>query len=83
MKITKEYIENLMSQSEFQVTKMFDKTTVVACRLPNGFTIVESAGCIDPANYDIDLGVCICKKRIENRLYELEGYKAHQPQEVL
>jgi hypothetical protein len=77
MKITQEYIQNLIKESEFQVTKMFDKVTVVACKLPNGFIITESSGCVDPADYNEELGVYICKKRIENRLYELEGYKAH------
>jgi hypothetical protein len=77
MKITKEYIQNLINESTFEVSKMFDKVTVVACKLPSGFVMVEYSGCVDPADYNEELGVHICKKRIENRLYELEGYKAH------
>lgn len=29
----------------------------------------------DPDNYDHDLGVEICKKRIEDELWKLEGYR--------
>lgn len=82
MKITMDYIKDLINESEFEVTKMFNKTTVVACKLPNGFVIVESSSCVNPADFNEDLGVYICKKRIENRLFELEGYKEHTKQEV-
>jgi hypothetical protein len=75
-KVTSDRINELMGKSEFRSTQMFDKTTVVSCKLPNGFVISESSSCVDPKDYDHELGVHICKKRIENRLWELEGYLA-------
>ena len=77
LRVTKEHVQDLMERSTFEVMKMMDKTTVVACKLPSGFVIVESSSCINPANYVEELGESICKKRIENRLYELEGYRLH------
>ena len=42
--------------------------------MPNGFVIVASSSCVDPSNYDPEIGIKICKKEIENKLWELEGY---------
>lgn len=77
VKVTKEHIEKLMTDSSYEVKKMGQKTTIVACTLPNGFVVVESSSCVDPVNYDQELGTRIAKKRIETRLWELEGYKNH------
>jgi hypothetical protein len=53
---------------------MGEKTCVVTCTTPSGFVIVESSSCVDPANYDERIGYEICKDRIINKLWELEGY---------
>lgn len=73
--ITPGHIKVMMGQSHFEVVKMGEKTTVVCCKLPNGFVIVEAASCVNPDNYDQGLGETICRKRIEDRLWELEGYR--------
>jgi hypothetical protein len=73
--VTQEQIKNIMDSSVFLIKTFLNKTTVVFCQLPNGFVIVESSSCVDPANYDEELGAEICKKRIENKVWELEGYK--------
>lgn len=72
--VTKSVIDELMDSCDIAVTTAFDKCTIVACKLPNGFVIVESSSCVDPANYDEDMGVDICMKNIEKKLWELEGY---------
>lgn len=72
--VTQEQIDNLMAQAEFDVKTIFGKVTVVTARFPNGFTVVESSACVDPANYSEEIGVQIVKKRIENQLWQLEGY---------
>lgn len=72
--ITQSVIDELMESCDIAVTTAFDKCTIVACKLPNGFVIVESSSCVDPANYDEDMGVDICMKNIEKKLWELEGY---------
>ena len=73
-KVTQLQIEALLAGTDFQVTTFHDKVTVVVAKLPNGFTIVESSGCVDPVNYDEALGTEICKKKIEDKLWYLEGY---------
>lgn len=72
--VTQSIIDELMESCDIAVTTAFDKCTIVACKLPNGFVIVESSYCVDPANYDEDMGVDICMKNIEKKLWELEGY---------
>lgn len=73
--VTQSVVDELMESCDIAVTTAFDKCTIVACKLPNGFVIVESSSCVDPANYDEDMGVDICMKNIERKLWELEGYK--------
>lgn len=72
--VTQAVVDELMESCDIAVTTAFDKCTIVACKLPNGFVIVESSSCVDPANYDEDMGVDICMKNIEKKLWELEGY---------
>jgi hypothetical protein len=72
--VTHEQIDTLFSQSIVETDTWLNKTFVMKCRLPNGFIIVESASCVDPANFSVAIGYEICAKRIKNRLWELEGY---------
>lgn len=50
------------------------KTTVVHATLKNGFEIIESSSCVDPANYSEDLGAEICSERIKNQVWHLLGF---------
>lgn len=73
--ITKAHIDDLIARSQRTDAKMGEKTTVVCLKLPNGYEIIESSGCVDPANYNHDMGVKICMERIVNRVWQLEGYR--------
>ena len=59
-------IDKIVNESQINVTTVFDKCTIVACKLPSGFVIVESSACIDPKNYDKNLGVEICDRFLYN-----------------
>lgn len=72
--VTQGHIRAIMNESEFEVFTAFGKCTIVICKLPNGFILTESSACVDPVNYDEEMGEQICKERIENKLWELEGY---------
>lgn len=74
-KITKQQIDEIVKNSKFDVKKVFGKCTVVSMQLPNGFVLVESSACVDPKNYDRALGEQICKEKLINRVWELEGYR--------
>jgi hypothetical protein len=76
--VTQEDIDELFSQCKFESTKLGNKTCVVVAILPNGFEICESASCVDPANYNQQMGEDIAKERIKNKLWELEGYSLQE-----
>ena len=73
--VTQEEIENIYKNSELYPRVLFGKCYMLACKLPNGFIIVESSACVDVANFDIKIGAEICIERIKNKIWELEGYK--------
>ena len=72
--VPNEYIEEIIENAPTQVFTAFDNCTVVVMKMPNGFTVVESSGCIDPANYSEAIGAEICMKRIRDKVWMLEGY---------
>lgn len=72
--VTKEQVEAILSASKIVDAKMGEKTTVVHATLPCGFVIVESSSCVDPENYDHQVGKDMCMMRITNKIWELEGY---------
>lgn len=74
-KVSSDDVAEILADAEIVVDKLFDNCTMVACRLDNGFIIVETSACVDPANYDEEIGYNICMERIVDKIYELEGYK--------
>lgn len=72
-----EYIEDIMASSEISIETVYDKCAIVTCKLPNGFVIVETSGCVEARNYDEDTEVCYCLEKIEDKVWELESYR-HQ-----
>lgn len=73
--VTSKDVNTILQGSQIDVKTVFNKCTVVTAQLPNGFIIIEHSACVDPVNYDEKLGAEICMKRIENKIWELEGYK--------
>lgn len=72
--VTADQINQIIADSTIEVSKWEDKTTIVKAKLPNGFIIIESSSCVDPANFDEVVGYEICMERIANKIWELEGY---------
>lgn len=73
-KITQEMVDKVLEESEIRDEKWWDNLTVVSVRLKNGWTITESAACVDPANYDHELGKSICMKKIKDQVWKLLGW---------
>lgn len=71
-------VEEVMNHSKVVVYRAFDKCTVVVCQLPSGFVIVESSSCVDPKNYNEQMGIEICMNRIKDRIFEMEAYKLQE-----
>lgn len=70
-----DHVATMLKNSDIKVITVFDKCTIVSCRLPNGFVITESSACVSPENYNRDLGIEICYNKIADKVCELEAYK--------
>lgn len=80
MKVEFKDIQEMVESLEFKYAIIEDTTTTV-CKavLPNGFTVGSGeSACIDPNNFDIELGRKYAKERAivdaTNELWKLEGY---------
>lgn len=72
--VTQEQIDRLWETAKVEVKTAYDKCTVMTVKLENGFILSASSACVDPANYDPELGEQICRNKIGDKLWELEGY---------
>lgn len=77
-KVAQEDIESIISKSVIDSTTVGEKTTLVRVVLPNGFVLTESSSCVDPANYNFELGKKLCLENIKRKLWMLEGYVLQQ-----
>jgi hypothetical protein len=73
-KVTPEQIKAIIDAANIDDMKVGEKTTLVIVTLDNGFVLTQSSSCVSAENYDHEIGKSICMKKIEDRIWELEGY---------
>lgn len=74
--VTIDQVKANMVDVKCTTVTLFDKPcTYVECRMKNGFTVRETTTCVDPANYDEEIGKQICLKRIEDQIWKLLGFE--------
>lgn len=74
-KVTIEEVKSNMQDVICNTAIEFDKpVTYVTVRMKNGFTLRESTTCVDPDNYDEEIGKEICLKKLEDKVWFLLGY---------
>ena len=74
VKVTQEQVDKLFNEADLNEQVVFHKCLIISVKLKNGFVIVESSACVDPKNFDIEIGREICCNRIKDKIWELEGY---------
>lgn len=80
VKVAFSHISDLLDSLEFEYERIGTSTTVVCYAfLPNGFSVGKGdSACVDPDNFDLDLGKKYAKERAvteaTNELWKLEGY---------
>ncbi len=72
--VTKEQIDDLLDRAETQECTFWEKELAVSYKLPSGFTVLGRAACIDPKNFDIEIGRKFAREDAANQLWKLEGY---------
>lgn len=74
--VTIEDVKRNMQEVEVVTITMHNKPfTLVQVKLENGFTVRETTTCVDPANYDEEIGKQVCLKKIEDKVWLLLGYE--------
>ena len=77
--VTIEQVKENMQDVIVRTLNDFGKPcTYVTVRMKNGFTLRESTTCVDPANYDENIGKEICLKKIEDKIWFLLGYQLQE-----
>ena len=73
-RVTKEYIESRISKRVF--TKLPFSTTVTMCHidLDNGFSVRGESACVNPANYDREIGEKIAYDNAFSKLWAFFGF---------
>lgn len=59
---------------DIECMKWGEKTTIANATLTNGFIITVSSSCVDPANYNQDIGESICKEQVYNQVWKMLGF---------
>ena len=73
MKVTTESIDaKITTASYFQIPG----STVTICQLTlqNGFGVIGQAACVNPANFDEQVGKTIAYQNARDQIWKLEGY---------
>ena len=72
-KVTREQIQDLIVGAQFHV---FQDTTVTVCclELRNGFSAIGYSACVDPADFDADIGKSMAYDDAFDKIWQLEGY---------
>ena len=77
--VTPEQVKENMQDVIVRTLDDFGKPcTYVTVRMKNGFTLRESTTCVDPANYDENIGKEICLKKIKDKVWFLLGYQLQE-----
>lgn len=74
-RITKAQVDTLLDQATVATVVMHGKETLSTFLLSNGFTITGRSTCVDPANFDEDLGLKLAREDAKRQLWAFEGYR--------
>ncbi len=73
--VTQAMVDNAIVEWDIKTIELVGKKhCLVAVKLRNGFTIIETSTSVDPANYSEDIGADTCMKKIKDKIWMLEGY---------
>jgi hypothetical protein len=73
-RVTLDQIKELLDNAKTQEAVFWEKEVVVSYKLDSGFTVLGRGACVDPANFNIEIGRQVARKQVEDQLWQLEGY---------
>lgn len=78
--VTQEQIDQLLDEADIEEHIFHNKVLVADYSFPSrgGFTITGRAACVDPANFDLEIGRKVARADVAKQLWQLEGYLLQQ-----
>lgn len=73
-KLTDDDINNFINASEIHVEKRGEKSTLVEIEFPTGWKDYEVSSCVNPENYNEELGKMYALQNIGHRLWKNLGF---------
>lgn len=73
-KLTVEDVDAFINAGEIHSEKFGNKTTLVQAVLPTGFEELAYSSCVDPANYDHELGTSLAVNKIRDSMWKCLGF---------
>lgn len=73
-KLTDDDINNFIDASKIHVEKRGEKSTLVEIEFPNGWKDYEVSSCVNPENYNEELGKMYALQNIGHRLWKNLGF---------
>ena len=67
-------IRAMLNEAETQETIYFGKCLVVVYKLKNGFCLVGVGACVDPGDFNLEIGRQVAEGQVIDQLFKLEGY---------
>ncbi len=65
-------IENIILKEDYM--KVGLKTVISVLTLKNGFEIIGASACVDPNNFDFEIGKKYAREKAIDQIWMLEGY---------
>jgi hypothetical protein len=85
MPVTEEGIEKLIVEEIYMDTREAwqeerhedprGKTTICVLKLSNGYEVVGSSGCVDPGDFNVEMGREVARQNAVEKIWLIEGYK--------
>lgn len=67
-------VDKFIGDGDCSIIHETDRMTVCKIKMINGFETVESSACVSPENYNRDIGINNCLKRVEDSVWKHLGF---------
>ena len=80
--VTMDYMESRITETTYQV---LPKSTVTLCNIviDNGYSVRGESACVDPKNFDEEMGKKIAHDNAMNKLWPLFGFALAEKRHIL
>lgn len=76
--LVKENVDRLLEDATIVDGTVYDNGTLMSVKLECGYAITVTSECMDPEDYDHEVGLEICREKVYEKLAGLEAYRILQ-----